>query len=120
MFKGPTIWTMFRTTGEEFEKAKKDSLEMLRTIEGHAPKDKKFFGGERIGMVDLAFGAIPHWTEVMEEVIGVKLLEAGLFPRLHAWMKNFKEAHVVKENLPDHDKMLEYFKRKREVILASP
>ena len=32
---------MFLTTGKEFEKAKKDSLEMLRTIEDHAPKDKK-------------------------------------------------------------------------------
>ncbi|XP_057497574.1 glutathione transferase GST 23-like [Actinidia eriantha] len=117
---GPTIRTMFLTTGKEFEKAKKDSLEMLRTIEDHAPKDKKFFGGERIGMVDLAFGAIPHWTEVIEEVLGVKILEPGSFPCLHAWIKNFKEVPVVKENLPDRNEMLAYFKHRREVILASP
>nr|GMD03392.1 probable glutathione S-transferase [Ipomoea batatas] len=98
---------MFRTSGEEHERAVKDSLEMLKTIEEEALAlalggGKKFFGGDEIGMVDIAFGGIVHWLEAIEDVVGVKLLEpAECFPKLHAWMMNFKESPLIKENLPD-------------------
>ncbi|CAL5347537.1 unnamed protein product [Camellia sinensis] len=116
--KGIIIWTMFRTSGEEHEKARQGSLEMLRTIEEHALGDKKFFGGENVGMVDIALGWIAYWLEVMEEIIGVKLLEAESFPRLHSWKKNFKEVSEIKENLPDQDKMIVLFKHLREMLLS--
>ncbi|CAL5416585.1 unnamed protein product [Camellia sinensis] len=103
--KGIIIWTMFRTSGEEHEKARQGSLEMLRTIEEHALGDKKLFGGESVGMVDIALGWIAYWLEVIEEIVGVKLLEAESFPRLHSWIKNFKEVSEIKENLPDRDKI---------------
>ncbi|XAR48895.1 Glutathione transferase [Bertholletia excelsa] len=118
--KGTVIWTMFRSTGEEQKEAVKGSLEMLRTIEDLALGDKKFFGGERIGMVDLAFGALAHWLGVFEEIVGIRLLEPESFPRLHKWTKNFKEEPAIKENLPDKDKMLSNFRCLREKLLASP
>ncbi|KAF2307928.1 hypothetical protein GH714_033437 [Hevea brasiliensis] len=99
--------------------AVKDSLEMLKTIEEHALGEKKYFGGDKIGMVDIACGAIVHWLEVIEEVVGIKILEPHKFPRLHAWTKNFEEAPIIKDNLPDRDQMLVYFKQAREKSLAS-
>ncbi|KAA8527853.1 hypothetical protein F0562_035278 [Nyssa sinensis] len=118
--KGLAIWKLYRTTGEEFEKAMKESLEMLRNLEEHALREKKFFSGERIGIVDIAFGWIAHWLGVIEDLIGVKLLEADSFPRLHAWIKNFKEETIIKENLPDRGKVFARLKRLREMRLASP
>ncbi|KAJ0091865.1 hypothetical protein Patl1_25810 [Pistacia atlantica] len=64
---------------------------MLKTLEEMALGDNKFFGGEQIGMVDIVFGKFAHWLGVLEEGGGEKLLEADKFPRLHAWVQNFKE-----------------------------
>jgi glutathione S-transferase len=47
-------------------------------------RDNKFFGGDNIGIVDITFGQIAQWLGVIEEVVGVKMLEAHKFPRLHA------------------------------------
>ena len=83
---------------------------MLRTIEEHAGLDKKkFFGGDNIGIADIAFGWFAHWFGVIEDVAGVKLFEAHAFPRLHAWTNNIKEVPEIKENLPDRDKMVALF-----------
>jgi hypothetical protein len=38
--------------------------------------------GDNIGIVDIAFGQnIAQWLGVIEEVVGMKLLEAHKFPR---------------------------------------
>lgn len=92
---------MALSSGEEREKESKESLEILETIEEHGLKgDKKFFGGDKIGMVDLAFGGIANWLEPIELKIGVKLLEPSKFPRLDAWIKSFTGAPIIKDNLP--------------------
>jgi glutathione S-transferase len=57
---------MFHSSGEEQEKAVKDSLEMLKTIEEHALGKKRFFCGDKISLVDLAYGWIAQWLEVLE------------------------------------------------------
>ena len=94
---------------------------MLRAIEQHAHLgEKKFFGGERIGMVDIVFGAIAHWLGVVEDLLGLKLLDADLFPLLHEWTLNFKEVPEIKENIPERDGMFAYFKGIREMLLAKP
>ena len=93
---------------------------MLKTIEEQAMGSvKKYFGGDKIGIVDIAFCGIAHWLGVIEEIVGIKLFEPHKFPRLHAWTNNFKEAPIIKENLPDRDQMVAYFKPRREKILAS-
>jgi glutathione S-transferase len=83
---------------------------MLKILEEQGLGDKTFFGGDKIGIEYIAFGAFAHWLGVIEEKIGLQLLQANAFPRFHAWTKNFKEVPVIKENLPDHDKMLVHLK----------
>lgn len=110
---------VYGTSEEEQEKAVKNSLEMLKIIEEHALGEKKYFGGDKIGMVDIACGLIAHWLGVVEEVVGIKLLEPHKFPKLHAWTKNFIEVPIIKDNLPNRDDMLVFFKQAREKMLAS-
>ncbi|KAF5187125.1 Glutathione s-transferase u7 [Thalictrum thalictroides] len=116
--KGITFFTFFMSTEEKQEKAMKDSLEVLKVIEELGLGDKKFFGGESIGLVDLAYGWLPHWLGLMEETKGMKLIEPQAFPRLHQWIKNFREVPEIKENLPEHDQALAYFKKQKERYLA--
>lgn len=111
---------MYYTSGEKQEKAIKETIEMLKIIEEQAlDEENNFFGGEKIGIVDIAFGMIPHWLEIIEDVVGVKLLQPNLFPNLSNWVKNFKEEKVIKENLPNCDEMFVFLKNQREMILSS-
>ncbi|KAM1107151.1 hypothetical protein ACFX2B_003905 [Malus domestica] len=108
----------FFVTGEEQVKAVKESQENLKILEEHGLGNKKFFGGEEIGLVDLAFGWIACWLEVWEEVAGVKVFEADRFPRLQAWIQRFREVPTIKENLPDRNALLTFFKSRRAMIIA--
>ncbi|XVE81480.1 hypothetical protein DITRI_Ditri15bG0067700 [Diplodiscus trichospermus] len=89
------------TKGEEQNKAIEESLEMLKTIEEDALGDKKFFGGDNISMVDIAFGGLAYWPGIVEKVVGTNLLEPHRFGRPQAWTKRFMEVPEIKENLPD-------------------
>ena len=95
-------------TGEGQHKAEKESLEMLKIIEEKALKEKKFFGGEKIKMMDLVFG-VAHWLG------GEKPFEAHKLHGLHAWLKNFKQVPVIKENLLDLHHMFAYLRHQREI-----
>ncbi|XP_043695591.1 probable glutathione S-transferase [Telopea speciosissima] len=119
--KAITLWKFFITSGEEQAVANKESLEILRIIEEQGLiGDKKFLGGESIGYVDLVLGVLGHWLGVMEDIAGVKLIEPHTFPRLHAWIHNFKQLPLIRDNLPDPDQMFSFFKSLREKLLASP
>ncbi|PIA40145.1 hypothetical protein AQUCO_02500094v1 [Aquilegia coerulea] len=118
--KVPTIGAFFAATGEQYEKAIKDALEVLTTTEEQSGiGGKKFFGGDKIGLVDLVYGAIAHWLGAMEEIVGVTLMEPHKFPRLHEWKMNFKEVPVIKEDLPDYAVMIPVLKQRRERLRAS-
>lgn len=118
--KSMAIWKVFAYSGEEQEKGHKESVEMLEIIEENAlDGEKKFFGGDKIGLVDLAFGQLAHWMRGVEEVTGNKIMEVGKFPRLEAWMKNFKEDSLIKENLPVYEDMLVFLKNRRKLFLSS-
>ncbi|CAJ1976579.1 unnamed protein product [Sphenostylis stenocarpa] len=109
----------FRYDGEEQEKAMKENWESLRVMEKESGlSEKKFIGGNRIGLADLALGWVAHTLEAMGDVIGVKFITPDAFPHLHSWMGNFLEIPAIKNNLPPHEHAVEYFTEKRKMFLA--
>ncbi|TQD70554.1 hypothetical protein C1H46_043915 [Malus baccata] len=50
-------------------------------------------------------------------MVGVKLLEPSTLPRLHAWVQNFKQVPVIRDNLPDYQKLVAHMKRVREMLV---
>ncbi|KAJ7979740.1 putative Glutathione s-transferase [Quillaja saponaria] len=115
------FWKTLQTSGEEQKKAFEECLEMLRIVEEHCLGEKKFLGGDNINIVDIALGSIVHWLGITAEIAEFNLFEAEKFPLLHvhAWIKNFKEVPVIKENLAERDKTLAYIKAHREKTLGS-
>ena len=117
--QSPTLLRFYLTVGEEQEKATKEVRELLKVIEEQGLGEKKYFGGDKIGLADLVFGFIPVWLGVLEESAGVKVMKPDDFPRLQVWIENFRENPVIKANLPDPHELLAHSKQKREVLLAS-
>ncbi|KAG4983796.1 hypothetical protein AAZX31_10G182400 [Glycine max] len=104
---------------EEREKSIEKIWEHLRVVENQCFGDqKKFFGGDIINIMDIAFGSIFKILVVAEDILDAKVLEDEKFPHLHSWYNNFKDVAVIKENLPDHEKMVAFAKFIREKRLA--
>ncbi|RDX86213.1 hypothetical protein CR513_32473, partial [Mucuna pruriens] len=116
--KSISFMSFFVTVGEEFEKATNEVREVLKTLE-ESIGDKKYFGGEEIGVLDINLGWIALSFGVIEEVVGVKVLVVDDFPRLFTWIQNLREHPAIKTNLPSQQELFDYYKLKRETIIPS-
>ncbi|CAL5382402.1 unnamed protein product [Camellia sinensis] len=113
------FWAKFGDEkGKEQEAAIPQVMENLKYIEEQL-KGNKFFGGETIGYTDIAFGWTANLLSVFEEVTGIKLLDEEKFPLLSAWMRNFSDVPVIKENWPPRDKLVIKYQATREKYLAA-
>ncbi|XP_026433665.1 probable glutathione S-transferase isoform X1 [Papaver somniferum] len=110
--KSIVFFMFFITSGEANKKAQGDMLELLTTIEtqtGIKDDNCKFFCGDKINAVDLAFSPFAYWLGAMEKAEGVALLEAHKFPKLHAWTEALKQDPVIQKNLPDFGELVVFF-----------
>lgn len=114
----PSIFVVLTTLGKEQEKAKVPVMENLKFVE-ELLKGKKYFGGEKIGFLDIAFGWLANLVSVVEEVAGVQLIDEENFPLLKAWMELFSDVPVIKESWPDQEKLIIKYQLRREGYLAS-
>ncbi|CAH8264128.1 unnamed protein product [Arabidopsis lyrata] len=71
--------------------------------------EKKFFGGETIGFLDMVVGSmIPFCLARGWEGMGIDMIPEEKFPELNRWIKNLKEIEIVKECIPDREKHIEH------------
>ncbi|KAB1223338.1 putative glutathione S-transferase [Morella rubra] len=92
---------------KEREKAVEEVNEQLRFLEDEL-KEKRFFGGEEIGFVDIVGNVIAFWFGVFEEATGAELMPRQKFPKLCKWANEFVSHGVIKESLPPRDKLIAY------------
>ena len=96
---GRKVWS---TKGEEQETAKKEFIECLQLLEGELG-EKPYFGGEKIGFVDVALVTFSCWFYAYES-FGNFSIEAEC-PKLIAWTKRCKEKESVSSSLEDPHKV---------------
>ncbi|KAL2336498.1 hypothetical protein Fmac_010944 [Flemingia macrophylla] len=111
-------WKAFMTVDEkEREKNTEEVLEALQFLENEI-KDK-FFGGEEIGLVDIAAVFIAFWVPIFQEIGGLRLFPSDKFPKLYEWSQELINHPVVKEVLPPRDPVFAFFKARYESLVAS-
>ncbi|KAG0475478.1 hypothetical protein HPP92_015164 [Vanilla planifolia] len=97
---------LLKLTGEAQEEAKKELIENLKTLEAELG-DKKYFGGEVFGFVDIAMLPFTNWFYSYEVFFGLKVDEE--VPQLVAWANRCKVRDSVAKTLPDPEKVYEFF-----------
>ncbi|MFQ6623802.1 hypothetical protein Gotur_004255 [Gossypium turneri] len=98
--------------GEELKKEIKQVSEAMEVLEGML-KGKKFFGGEKIGFLDITFGWIAIWLGAIEEVAGFQLYDPRKYPLLHNWKNRFRELDEIKDSLFPKEKLVRFFQKYR-------
>lgn len=111
---------MLTTAGEEQAKAAEEAREVLKILEKELGR-KKYFGGENVGIVDLEFGWLALLLEMFEDISGLKVMSERYeeFSDLKAWFEEFKSIDIVKETVPNKEKLFAYFKKVREMYVSS-
>uniref|UniRef100_A0A2N9HQL1 glutathione transferase n=1 Tax=Fagus sylvatica TaxID=28930 RepID=A0A2N9HQL1_FAGSY len=112
------IWKSCFGEEKEREKAVEEASELLKFLENEL-KEKRSFGGETIGLVDIAANVIGFWVGVFEETTGVELLTKEKFPKLSNWTNEYVSNSFIKENLPPRDKLIAYFRNRFGIPNAS-
>nr|ANO39999.1 glutathione S-transferase U34 [Populus yatungensis] len=97
--------TVWRSTGEAVGVAKKDFIEVLKVLE-EALGEKKFFGGETFGFVDIVAIPMASWFYASEK-FGNFTVEAEC-PKLSAWIKRSMQRESVAKALPDPEKVYDF------------
>ena len=114
----PAWNVVFKVDEKECEKNVEETFEALQFHENEL-KDKKFFGGEEIGLVDIVVVYTAFWVPVVQEIAGLELFTSEKFPKLHNWSQEFLNHPIVKESLPPRDPIFSFFKGRYEILFTS-
>ncbi|KAL2253499.1 glutathione S-transferase U17-like [Sesamum indicum] len=99
--------------GEEAKSAAEKTAEGLVLLEEAftmCSKGHKFFGGERIGYLDIALGSFLGWIRVTEQRANASLIDESKTPKLSEWAQHFCADVVVKDVMHQTDKLFEFAK----------
>ncbi|XP_030445015.1 probable glutathione S-transferase [Syzygium oleosum] len=107
---GKKLWT---TKGEEQEAAKKELIDSLKLLEGELG-DKPFYGGEKLGFLDIAFVPFYTWFYAYE-TCGNFSIEAEC-PKLIAWTKRCLEIENVSKSLIEPQKVYDLVLRLKKSL----
>ncbi|KAF8378368.1 hypothetical protein HHK36_029707 [Tetracentron sinense] len=81
---------------------------------------KGYFGGEKIGYLDIALGCFLGWIRVTEKMIGMKVIDEAKTPCLVGWAERFCADSAVKEVMPEIEKLEEFAKLLQAMYRAPP
>ncbi|KAL6322798.1 hypothetical protein AAG906_019067 [Vitis piasezkii] len=98
-----SIWSVFIKQGKEQEEAMGPALETLKFLEEEL-KERSWLG---------------NLISKLEEIVGLKVVDGEKFPLLSAWMQDFADAPIIKDNWPPRDRMIVKFQALRDATIAA-
>lgn len=84
----------------ELLKATFAAVETLEAAFKECSEGKSFFGGDKVGYLDIMLGGLVAWVFASEARHGLKLFDASRSPLLNAWVDRFSKLDEVKAILP--------------------
>ncbi|KQK11525.1 glutathione S-transferase U8 [Brachypodium distachyon] len=90
----------------------------LALLEQQLSEKSRFFGGDSIGLVDIAASGLALWLGVMEEISGVTVVTDEEFPALRRWARRYVGNEDVKRCLPERDRLVAMFSECKEMFRA--
>ncbi|CAN4109913.1 unnamed protein product [Withania somnifera] len=100
---GRRVWS---GKGEALEEAKKEFIEILKTLEGELGEKTYFSGDDNLGFVDVALIPFTSWFYSYETCANFSI-EAEC-PKLVAWAKRCMQIESVAKSLPHPHKIYAY------------
>ncbi|XP_047337742.1 glutathione S-transferase U17-like [Impatiens glandulifera] len=94
----------------------KDGLAFLEETFIKSSKGQKFFGGEDISFLDIAFGSFLGWLKAVEKLTEVSFLDESSVPHLVVWADNFLSHEAVKGIIPEPDALVEVAKMIKAMV----
>ena len=74
-------------------------------------KGEAYFGGEKIGYIDIAFGSCLGFIRAMENLNSMKLIQKAKTPGLAKWADTFMSNDAVKNVVPEPQVFLQLLKK---------
>ncbi|GLT66985.1 hypothetical protein SLA2020_393220 [Shorea laevis] len=103
-------------TEEEQKQTIEELRKHLKVLENQL-EGKEFFGGDRIGYLDVIATAIAFWMVVAQEARGgLEVMSEERFPILYKWIGRITKIDVVNDWRPPKEKLTEYVRAR----FASP
>ncbi|KAL8094232.1 putative glutathione S-transferase [Apium graveolens] len=93
-------------------------VELLSLLEKEL-KGKKFFGGESIGLVDIACCIVALWLDVIQEAVGVEMFTKEKHPKLYKWSEEYMNCSIIKETLPPRADLLAFWQSRLQPSATS-
>ncbi|KAL8167971.1 hypothetical protein V2J09_009470 [Rumex salicifolius] len=90
-------------------------LESLKIVDREL-EGKRFFGGEKIGFLDIAANFLGYWMLAVEEVTHTAIVTREAFPAICKWRDEFESRREVKEVLPQREKLVIPMRARFEAI----
>ncbi|KAL6322040.1 hypothetical protein AAG906_003183 [Vitis piasezkii] len=81
----------------------KDPYQKVRACFWAKLGDKK---EDTIGFVDLALGWLDNLISILKDIAGLKIVHEERLPLLSAWIQDFADAQIIKDNWPPQAQML--------------
>ncbi|KAK1587351.1 hypothetical protein Q3G72_011982 [Acer saccharum] len=105
--------------GEEKEVMNLEICEQLKMLEQQL-NGKDFFGGDKIGFVDIVGNVVAFWFQITQEVLGGDFFTPEKFPGLFEWIGKLQEIDLVNECTPPREKNLAYVRGIYEPLINAP
>ncbi|KAL9237720.1 hypothetical protein vseg_012236 [Gypsophila vaccaria] len=86
--------------GEETQKATQELHDLLKILEKEITK-KKYFGGNKVGYLDIVGLFVAYWVPLVQEIFGNYVITRETFPEIYEWIDEVLNHVDIKDNLPD-------------------
>ena len=107
---------------EEKSEGLEQTFAAVETMEGalrECSKGMGFFGGDRVGVVDVTLGSLLTWAHAAEVMSRTKIFDPARTPLLAACVGRFDELDAAKAVMPDVGRMVEFKKKQARALAAA-